>query len=267
MLSLPLRPPAPRPHSSPPLPALPPSRRPLPAPLTPHPLRPHPHPHLSPGSLQALGTLIEGESLLNDGSAVVLFTWVRNVIGYTHATDPPPWMLLDGEYVRYAGEVGWELTRVIAQMLGFGLVFGVMFGWATITMSRFVYNQARAPHAAPHLPSSPALSPACTLPPCHLPPPPPPPPPHLSPPTTPSPSPPQLYIEAPVVLAMSYLCFWMGELVCGTSAVIAVVIMGLYVNKHRSEISADVFHFLHQVPPSPPPPEPKPEPPSPHRPC
>ena len=45
---------------------------------------------------------------------------------------------------------------------------------------------------------------------------------------------------------MSYLCFWMGELVCGTSAVIAVVIMGLYVNKHRSEISADVFHFLHQ---------------------
>ena len=55
-------------------------------------------------------------------SAVVLFTWVRNVIGYTHTTDPPAWMLLDGEYVRYAGEVGWELSRVVAQMLGFGLV-------------------------------------------------------------------------------------------------------------------------------------------------
>ena len=68
-----------------------------------------------------------------------------------------------------------------------------------------------------------------------------------SPPLAPSrPLSPQLYIEAPVVIGMSYLCFWMGELVCGTSAVIAVVIMGLYVNKHRSEISADVFHFLHQ---------------------
>ena len=39
----------------------------------------------------------EGESLLNDGSAVVLFTWVRNVIGYDHATLPPEWMRGEGE--------------------------------------------------------------------------------------------------------------------------------------------------------------------------
>ena len=45
---------------------------------------------------------------------------------------------------------------------------------------------------------------------------------------------------------MSYLCFWLGELVCGASAVIGVVIMGLYCNVHKSDISADVFHFLHQ---------------------
>merc|ERR1719446_1666594 len=44
------------------------------------------------GASKALGTLIEGESLLNDGSAVVLFTWVRNTIGYDTHTLPPSWM-------------------------------------------------------------------------------------------------------------------------------------------------------------------------------
>ena len=41
------------------------------------------------GAAKTLGTLIEGESLLNDGSAVVAFSWVRNAIGYTSATTPP----------------------------------------------------------------------------------------------------------------------------------------------------------------------------------
>ena len=40
------------------------------------------------GASKALGSLIEGESLLNDGSAVVLFTWVRNTIGYASNTVP-----------------------------------------------------------------------------------------------------------------------------------------------------------------------------------
>ena len=38
------------------------------------------------GAVKSLGTLIEGESLLNDGSAVVLFVWVKNVCGYDHET-------------------------------------------------------------------------------------------------------------------------------------------------------------------------------------
>jgi NhaP-type Na+/H+ or K+/H+ antiporter len=37
------------------------------------------------GAAKTLGTLIEGESLLNDGSAVVLYSWVRNAIGYDYA--------------------------------------------------------------------------------------------------------------------------------------------------------------------------------------
>ena len=126
-----------------------------------------------------------GESLLNDGSAVVLFSWVVRAIGYasgphmvhshtvhlplgallipwmhhvrhryTSSTQPPPWMLQeDGDYVRgtghtqrtprtpctflpsvhcgpcapcvaqvrYAGCVGCSLARVAAQMLVFGV--------------------------------------------------------------------------------------------------------------------------------------------------
>ena len=42
------------------------------------------------GAAKSLGTLIEGESLLNDGSAVVLYVFVKNMIGYDHATDAPP---------------------------------------------------------------------------------------------------------------------------------------------------------------------------------
>ena len=143
------------------------------------------------GASKALGTLIEGESLLNDGSAVVLFIWVRNVIGYTVSTDAPAWM--------QSGELsGWfaELFRVLAQMLFFGVVFGLACGKFTVFACALLYNK--------------------------------------------------LTIEGPVVLAMSYLCFWLGELICGTSAVISVVVMGLYVNYYRAHISAEVFHFLHE---------------------
>mmetsp|Transcript_41660 Transcript_41660/g.103526 ORF Transcript_41660/g.103526 Transcript_41660/m.103526 type:complete len:1049 (+) Transcript_41660:99-3245(+) len=148
------------------------------------------------GASKALGTLIEGESLLNDGSAYVLFVWVRNCIGYASDVRPPDWMTSDGVFERYGGCITCELFRVITQMLLFGIVFGWASGFVTISCCRFLYNQQ--------------------------------------------------FIEGPIVLAMSYLCFWMGELICGTSAVIAVVVMGLYCNVHKSDISADVFHFLHQ---------------------
>merc|ERR1719199_2241491 len=65
------------------------------------------------GAAKTLGTLIEGESLLNDGSAVVLFVWVRNAIGYDYATLAPEWMRGDGVHP-YTGQVGWELLRIVA---------------------------------------------------------------------------------------------------------------------------------------------------------
>ena len=67
------------------------------------------------GTDKKIGTLIEGESLLNDGSAVVLFVWVRNVIGYDYATLAPEWMR-GADDTRYDGQIGIELMRIIAQV-------------------------------------------------------------------------------------------------------------------------------------------------------
>ena len=145
------------------------------------------------GASKALATLIEGESLLNDGSAVVLFVWVRAAIGYSYSDEPPRWMDVRD---RYTGQVGTNFVVVVAQMLLFGVVYGVAFGFTTKYMLKFVYNDK--------------------------------------------------FIESSFVLGMSYLCFWMGELICGTSAVLAVVIMGLYINMNRSAISPNTLHFLHQ---------------------
>ena len=56
----------------------------------------------------------------------------------------------------------------------------------------------------------------------------------------------QRYVEVSIVVTMSYLVFWLGELVMGSSAVLAVVVMGLYVNAHKSVITPGVLHFLHE---------------------
>jgi hypothetical protein len=53
-------------------------------------------------------------------------------------------------------------------------------------------------------------------------------------------------IEASIIIAFTFLTFWAGELATGASAVIAVVVMGLYVNFHKSAVSNEVLHFLHE---------------------
>jgi len=148
------------------------------------------------GASKSLGTIIEGESLLNDGSAVVLFVWIRNAIGYDYSTLGPGWMQADTATNRYDGKVGIDFVVVVSQMLLFGVVFGVAFGVATRFLLRFVYNDR--------------------------------------------------YVEGSFLIGMSYLCFWLGELVTGTSAVIAVVVMGLYINEHKSALSPAVLHYMHQ---------------------
>ena len=144
------------------------------------------------GAAKTLGTLIEGESLLNDGSAVILFYVVRNAIGYAHNIQPPQWMDREGDYV-----LGYEVMRIIAQMLFLGIAFGVSVSYVTRKVLRYVYNDP--------------------------------------------------FVEGSLLIAISYMTFWLAELVMGSSAVLAVVIFGLRMNKHKSVMSPETLHFLHRV--------------------
>ena len=146
------------------------------------------------GAPKTLGTLIEGESLLNDGSAIVLYTWVKNVIGYDSTTLPPSWM---DQPDQYAGQIGYELLRVVSQMLLLGVSMGLLGGFLLRGTLRRVYNDK--------------------------------------------------HVEASLLLSAAYLMYWFCELIMGASAVIAVVVMGLYLNYHKESFSPDCVHFLHEL--------------------
>ena len=140
------------------------------------------------GASKTLGTLIEGESLLNDGSAVVLFVVVKNAIGYSSGSIPPTWVQ-DGYFA-------FDVLRIVAQMLFLGIVIGLVIGLVTRVVLRYVYNNRM--------------------------------------------------VEGPLLIGVAYLTFWAAEIVMGSSAVLAVVIYGLYMNKYRSCISPECLHFLHE---------------------
>jgi NhaP-type Na+/H+ or K+/H+ antiporter len=139
------------------------------------------------GAAKTLGTLIEGESLMNDGSAVVLYVVVKNAIGYTSTVIAPEWM---------PSMLWLEILRILAQMLFLGVIFGVAVGFVLRHFLRFVYNDR--------------------------------------------------LIEGSLLIAFSYITFWAAELVMGSSAVLAVVVFGLYMNLHKSAISPECLHFLHE---------------------
>ena len=86
------------------------------------------------GAAKTLGTLIEGESLLNDGSSVVLFTFIMSLVragvGVDEYDDQIPW----------TRDVIIEFLRIIAQMLFLGPLFGYMMGHACCRTLRSVYN-------------------------------------------------------------------------------------------------------------------------------
>ena len=55
-----------------------------------------------------------------------------------------------------------------------------------------------------------------------------------------------MVVEVAIVIGSSYLLFWAAELYFKSSAVLAVVVMGLYLNLNHNCISVEVHHFLHQ---------------------
>ena len=142
------------------------------------------------GTDKSLGTLIEGESLLNDGSAIVLYVVLRNWV--YHHEEP----LTDERQDPYIG--GWlDLLRLIAQMGVLGPLFGCASGWVLSRVLQRVYNSKE--------------------------------------------------VEVTLTLTTAYLVFWLAEVVMGSSAVLAVVFLALYL-KHRSHlcISPEVAHVMHE---------------------
>ena len=142
------------------------------------------------GADKALSTLLEGESLVNDGSAIVLFSLLFNWIAHTNGPELP------AEAQEHYPGVGLDLLRILAQMLCLGVLFGGLAGWALTLMLKRVYNDK--------------------------------------------------LVEISLVVASSYLVFWLAELVMASSAVLATVVMGLVVNMRRSAISPEVLEFLHE---------------------
>ena len=136
------------------------------------------------GAAKTLGGLIEGESLLNDGSSIVFFTFIMSAIKF------------GTEAIPFVGSIGVELVRILAQMLVLGPIFGVIMGYLTIKALRNVYND--------------------------------------------------MLVETAIVVSMGYLTFWLGEIVLRSSAVLAIVVFGLYINLEKACISVEVHHFLHQ---------------------
>ena len=134
------------------------------------------------GADTALGTMIEGESLLNDGSAVVLFSFIMSWIRYSDVG------FVD-QVVPVTGNLWVELLLIIAQMLVAGVLFGGFAGLLVVNVLRRIYND----------------------------------------PT----------IEVALVLSSTYLVFWLAETVLKSSAVLAVVFMGIYLSKHAECISVD----------------------------
>jgi NhaP-type Na+/H+ or K+/H+ antiporter len=121
------------------------------------------------GASKQLATLIEGESLLNDGTAIVIFIVLKDVV------------ISDLETGDTDLDWGATFIKFLYVALG-GPVVGYMFGIALVFCINVVYNDA--------------------------------------------------VVEITSTLVAAYLCFYTAEQYLKVSGVLAVVILGLYVNTY-----------------------------------
>lgn len=99
------------------------------------------------GAAKTLGTLIEGESLLNDGSAIVVFqvfytalqqegSWVG---GAGSADSVEPYQHKPYQHMQEWG-MPVEAVRTVVQMALFGVFLGAATGWLTVRCLKLIYN-------------------------------------------------------------------------------------------------------------------------------
>ncbi len=129
------------------------------------------------GASKKLGTLIEGESLLNDGTAIVIFMVI--LLGIT------------GE-----GIDGSPFVEFIKVAFG-GVLIGLVVGQIGLTWMKRVFND--------------------------------------------------MLVEITVIVALSYITFFLCEYTFGVSGVLGLVALGLLMaGPGRTKISPEVQHFIHE---------------------
>lgn len=135
------------------------------------------------GASKKLGTLIEGESLLNDGTAIVIFMVIFAIVAPTGA---------DAESVSALSGI----LQFFKVSFG-GVIIGLLIGIIGLRWMRSVFND--------------------------------------------------MLIEVTVIVALSYLTFFVCEYVFGVSGVLGLVALGLLMaGPGRTRISPEVQHFIHE---------------------
>jgi NhaP-type Na+/H+ or K+/H+ antiporter len=136
------------------------------------------------GASPVLATLIEGESLLNDGTAIVLYLVLQTIVKDQAAHREPNLSV-------------WHFAYEFFYVAFGGPAVGYVFGKVSVYWLSKVYNDA--------------------------------------------------LVEITITLGMTYCTFFVAEEFLGVSGVLAVVMLGLYMNAvGRTRISHEVEHFLHR---------------------
>lgn len=129
------------------------------------------------GASKQLAIIIEGESLFNDGLAILLYNLLLTAV------------LTPGSLTIE------NLALYTARMVFGGPSFGMLCGKVIVMWISHIYNDALA--------------------------------------------------EITITLATAYVVYYIAEIFLGISGVLAVVFLGLEVSKHKTCISAEIEHFLH----------------------